>query len=370
MSQHRTWVEISKDALKNNTEVIKGLLNPETKLLAVVKANAYGHGLINTAKLLLEYGVDWLGIFSFKEALQLRDAGVSAPILVMGPTDPEDFKRAIDKDIDVSLAVSAKYAFEHIPPELKVHLKIDTGLSRQGFIWDKLDPIFEELRKYNINLEGVFTHLADAKAIGDTSYSDTQLERFKKAIETVESHGYKNLIRHMLAADGLITFPKAQFDMVRAGIALYGLPPSHEWEPKFEELGFKEVLSWKTTVTEVKDIDKDSYIGYDMTERVQRDTRTAVLPVGYWDGYDRLLSSKAHVVITGTRCKILGRVSMNLIIVDITDIKAKVEPGDTCILIGSEGDAQVTVTELAELANTISYEIVTRINPLLPRVYK
>jgi len=364
-NSHRTWVEVSKVALENNTKIIKRLLKPETKLMAVVKSNAYGHGLVGSAKLFLKYGADWLGVFSFNEALELRKNKITKPILVLGPTDSGDFSKAIKQDIGVS--IMTQDALGKVLPELKIHIKVDTGLSRQGFLWNQFDIVLATLRNRRITPEGIFTHLADAQS-DDTSLSQEQFQRFKEITEKVQTFGFKDVMRHMLAADGLLTFPQGEFDMVRAGIALYGLPLTAPWQDKFDQLGFVPVLSWKTRVTEIKQIDKLSYVGYDKSEQVKRDTRIAIIPVGYWDGYARSLSSKAYVVVRGKRCRLLGRVSMNMIIIDVSDI-SNIAAGDICTLIGRENGATITATELAELADTINYEIVTRINPLIPRIF-
>ena len=229
-------------------------------------------------------------------------------------------------------------------------------------------PRFVKKIPKGVNVEGVFTHFANADNLQDRSYPNFQLANFKKAILILEKAGIDPAIRHASATTGLFTMPEAQFDMARIGIALYGLWPSAGFAEKFRHLELAPALSWKTRIVQIKKIKKGAPVGYGITEKVKKDSTIAVLPVGYYDGYFRKLSSAGEVLISGRRCKILGCISMNLSVVDISDIKnAKV--WDEVVLIGRQGRGNVTAEELAEKAGTISYEVVSRINPLLPRAY-
>lgn len=361
---YKTWVEVSKQALQNNAQIIHGLLASGTKLLAVVKSNAYGHGLIETARILCAQ-TDWFGVDNIDEAILLRDNGIKMPILIMGFTPPERIAEASKHDFRLTVYnyLPNPAAFTKFPP---LHLKIDTGMSRQGILVSELPEFLKSLPR-NANIEGVFTHFADADNLEDRRYTEFQLANFKHALEILEKHKIKPEIIHASATTGLLTMPE-QFNMVRLGVALYGLWPSVKFEKKFKDLNLKPALSWKTRIVQIKRIKTNTPVGYGITEKVKKDTVIAILPVGYYEGYGRVLSSVGHVLVAGRRCKVLGRISMNLTIVDISCVPtAKV--WDEAVLIGSQSGEQISAEELAEKMGTISYEVITRINPLLPRVY-
>ena len=378
LRNYKTWVEVSKKALLNNVEIVRRLLKPGVKLMAVVKSNAYGHGLLETAKILgsgttaqrhapLSRSI-WLGVDNIDEAILLRISGIKSPVLVMGFTPKERFGEAARHDLRLTL-------YNKISPgdyaKIKFHLKIDSGMSRQGVTLADL-PRFIKTLPRGTNIEGVFTHFANADNLQDRSYPDLQFNNFKKALQILEESGINPTIRHVSATTGLLTMPEAQFDMVRIGLALYGLWPSAEFVKKFNPptggLGLEPTLSWKTRIAQIKKIKKNTPVGYGITERVKKDSTIAVLPVGYYDGYDRGLSSIEEVLISGRRCKVLGRISMNLMVVDVSDVNNP-KVWDEVILIGTQGTEQITAEELAGKIGTIGYEVVSRINPLLPRVY-
>ncbi|MEK7151408.1 MAG: alanine racemase, partial [Patescibacteria group bacterium] len=351
-------------------KIVRGLLKSDVKLMAVVKSNAYGHGLAETAKLFCEYGADWIGVDNLDEAMLLRKNNIIKPVLVLGFTSDECFSEAAKNKI--RLTVYNDLPKSTIPNTYPaIHLKIDTGMSRQGVTLDDL-PAFLKKIPSGINIEGVFTHFANADNLEDRSYSDLQVFKFKKVLRVLEKFDIKPVIVHASATTGLLAVPNAQFDMVRAGIALYGLWPSLEFAKKFNSpvggLGLKPALSWKTRVVQIKKIKKNTPVGYGISEKVKKDTRIAVLPVGYYDGYFRKLSSTSEVLIGGRRCKVLGRISMNLSVVDISNVE-NVQIWDEVVLIGSQNKERITAEELAQKADTISYEVVSRINPLLPRIY-
>ena len=396
---YKTWIEVSKHVLNNNLLAVRQLLNPGVKLMAVVKSNAYGHGLVETAKILCghksskiqlsgsttkhlvveslseslseplsdELLSDWLGVDSIDEAILLRQNGIKAPILVMGYTPPERFTEAVQYNLRLT-------AYNSFPDPIilntcpLLHLKIDTGMSRQGVLVSDLAQFFKSWPE-GLEVEGVYTHFANADNLTDRRYPNLQLSNFKKALNVLNQHGIKPNITHASATTGLLTMPQeAQFDMVRVGIALYGLWPSVEFRKKFKNIKIKPALSWKTRIVQIKTIKKGTPVGYGVTERVKKDTKTAILPVGYYDGYFRALSSIGYVLIGGQKCKILGRISMNLMVVDVSNVKNP-KVWDEVVLIGQQKKSCITVEELADRIGTISYEIVSRINPLLPRIY-
>jgi len=361
---YKTWVEISGDALKNNILIARKRLMPHTKLLAVIKSNSYGHGLVETAKIFSRYDVDWLGVDNIDDAIILRRSGIKNPILVLGLTSSSRFKEAAKNNLRLTLYNDLKsdLSWKRIP----FHIKIDTGMSRQGILISDLARFLKKLPP-GINIEGVFTHFANADS-NDRSYPDFQFGSFLRAMEIFKDFGIQPEIYHASATTGFLTMPKAQLDMVRLGVILYGLWPSIPFAEKFKRLGIRNALTWKTRVVQIKNIKQNTPVGYGITEKVKKDTKIAVLPVGYYDGYDRGLSSIGEVLIGGRRCKVLGRISMNLMVVDVSKAKNP-KIWDEVVLIGRQGGENITAEELADKIETISYEIVSRINPLLPRIY-
>jgi alanine racemase len=361
---HKTWVEISKAAVENNLAVIRKFIGPDVKIAAVVKSNSYGHGLVEIAKLFSKYGADWFCVDNVDEAIVLRKKGIKNPILVLGFTHPSRFKDAVKNSLRLTLynIPDKKTDYKKIP----FHLKVDTGMSRQGVLLSELFGFLKKLPS-DINIEGLSTHFANTD-VYDRSYPKLQFNNFVVAGQVLENAGIKPAIRHACASAGLLTMPEAHFDMVRPGILLYGLWPSALLAGRFKQLGIKPALSWKTRVDQIKNIKQNTPVGYGITERVKKDTTIAVLPVGYYDGYDRGLSSVAEVLLDGVRCKVLGKVSMNLTVVDISNVKNP-KIGDEVVLIGEQGKEKITAEEIAEKIGTIAYEIVTRITPLLQRLY-
>lgn len=369
----RTWIEISKSAIQKNIATFRKLIGPKTQLWPVVKSNAYGHGLVQFSKI-ADKLIEGFCVDSYIEALRLRKEGIKKPILVLGPTLAELAKDAAGKDI--TLSVSNFEILKHLaqtknPPQF--HIKLDTGMSRQGFFLEDVPKVIKLLNsKYyilNSRLEGAYTHFASAKDINYPTYTDRQFEIFQRAVRLFEKSSHRNLIKHVAATGGAMINPKYHLDAVRIGIGLYGLWPSKELELQLgNKVKLKPVLSWKTIISEVKSIPAGEFVGYDLVERVSRSTKIAVLPIGYWHGLPRSLSTVGEVLVNGHRAKILGRVSMDLTVVDVTGIKCQV--GDIATLIGQDGDAEITAFELGQKAGTSHYEIVTRLNPLMERVIK
>lgn len=370
----RTWIEISQDAVKNNYDEFRRLINPKCHLMAIVKSNAYGHGLIDFAKIVEKLGIDWIGVDSIVEAESLRNAGLKKPILVLGYTLQDKIKDALNNHI--SLTVADLYTLKNlknIKPsghKLKIHLKIDTGMHRQGFFVSEIPEVIKILKsqKSSVIVEGIYTHFSSAKNPAFPSVTFNQIEEFKKAIKLLEQAGFKKFLKHAAATSGAILFPQSHFDLVRVGIGLYGLWPSKETREAFrDKIKLMPVLSWKTTVCQIKNLPPGSKIGYDLTETVNRQSRIAILPVGYWHGFPRALSSIGRVLVNGSEAKVLGRVSMDMISVDITDVK-NVRIGDEVVLLGEQSGLKISADDIAYLSDAINYEIVTRLNPLIKRI--
>jgi alanine racemase len=371
----KTWVEINKNKLLHNLEQFKKLIGDNIKIMGVVKANAYGHGLVEVAGIIYDK-VDWFGADSLSEALKLREIGLKKPILVLGYTELADLREAVKNNI--SLTVYNKETIEKlgkIPihnPNLnpKIHIKIETGTARQGVLEEDFLEFIKFVKQFpSIEVQGLSTHYANIEDTTDSSFAKSQLETFSRVTEILKKEGLTPL-RHTACSAATILFPETRFEMVRLGISMYGLWSSKETKAvaknKNLELELKPALTWKTIVAQIKNIPANTSVGYGLTERVSRDSKIAILPIGYYDGYDRKLSSIGSVLIRGKRCKVLGRVCMDMTIVDVTDLE-KVELEDEVVLLGRQGREEVSAESLAQKIGTINYEVVTRINPLITR---
>ncbi len=366
----RTWIEIDKGAITHNFAVFRGLIPKSCKLLGVVKSNAYGHNLFEFAKELEKLGVDFLGVDSAVEALALRREGIKTSILVLGYTLPEMFAELAEKEVSVAVSSFETLAeLKKIKNKIKIHVKADTGMSRHGFAESEIKKVLVEISKNkNLVVEGLFTHFAMAKNPSFPAYTKLQIEKFNKWREAFKAAGL-NPICHAGATSGALLFKEAHFDMVRIGISLYGIWPSRETQAFYEnKIELKPVLTWKTLVAEIKKIPKGTKMGYDCSETLERDSTVAILPVGYWHGLPRALSSIGHVLVGGKKCKILGRVCMDIIMVDVTDV-GKVKVFDEVTIIGWDGKNEISAEDIATLLDGSPYELVTRINPLIKRIY-
>ena len=358
----RTWIEIDKKKAKKNYTTFRKLIGSKCKLMAVVKSNAYGHSLVDFSLLANDFGVDYFGVDSIVEAERLREVGIKKPILVLGYTVNGKIKSAIEKDITLTISdFNTLKTINKLDKKPKIHLKIDTGMHRQGFFVSEIPKV---IKKINFPIEGLYTHFAAAKSPSHKKPTIKQCEEFQKAIQIFEANGFNNLIKHASATSGAITFPQAHFDMVRIGIGLYGIWPSKEVEDYYNnKIKLESILSWKTIVSQIKELPKNSYIGYSFSEKLKRDSKIAILPIGYWHGYPYSLSSIGYTVIRKQKAKVLGRVCMDMIMVDITDIIG-VKVGDSVELIGNI----VAADDIAKAIKTSPYEIVTRINPKIKRI--
>ena len=365
----RTWVEIDAKAVSHNYKTFRSLISPTTRLMAVVKSNAYGHDLFQFARIVERLGTDWLGVDSITEALALRQEKVKTPILVLGYTLPEKFPEAIKNN--VSLTISSFESLDVLdtrcltkikPLPLKIHLKIDTGMHRQGFQEKEIPKVLAMVKKLkNIEVEGIFSHFGQAD---NSKKTKKQLKKILEILAVFEKEGIKP-IRHISATGGTLASKENHLDMARVGIGLYGIYPSDNFEKKLsKKIKLRPVLSWKAIVGEVKTVSAGECVGYDFTKKLTRKTRLAIIPIGYWHGYPRALSNKGFVFVRGKSAPVLGRVSMDMLTVDVTDIP-RVKIGDEVELIGKN----VSAKQLAKLSHTSPYEIITRLNPLMRRVY-
>ncbi|MCX6714865.1 MAG: alanine racemase [Candidatus Uhrbacteria bacterium] len=374
---HRTWVEIKEQALAHNIQTLRSLVQNGAVFCAVVKANAYGHGLKEVARIARRNGVDAFAVDCIEDALILRDLFPTSLILVLGYTMAEDFHDAIREQIDITLydleglreaeAVASKSALQ-----ARVHLKIETGTSRQGVSMDDLPDLLNVFResKY-LQLIGVSTHFANIEDTANTEYATLQYQRFTQALELVQTFELEPQYIHCACSAAILLYPQTYGTLVRAGIAMYGIWSSAQVQEAMHKQSvpceLQPVLSWKTRIAQVKSIPGGTPIGYGLTEIVQKRSRIAVLPVGYWDGYDRRLSSRGEVLIAGYKCKVMGRVNMNMIMVDVSSVP-NVQKNQEVILIGKDARNMITADSLAQKMGTISYEVLSRINASIPRV--
>ena len=369
----RTWIEIDKKAIAHNYQVFQNLVGKKCKLMSVVKSNAYGHSLLDFAKEQEKLGVDYLGVDSIVEGIALRKEGIKKPILVLGYTLPEMLLKAIKYNIEITVSnFETLKKIEKIKNQIKkikVHVKVDTGMNRHGFLSSDREKLLSELKKAkNIFVVGLFTHFAMAKNPAFPQYTKNQIDEFEKWSGIFKKNGL-NPIRHASATSGAILFKEAHFDMVRIGIGLYGIWPSNEVRAFVEgKIRLAPVLSWKAVIGEIKAIKAGSRVGYDCTETITKDSKIAIIPIGYWHGLPRALSGIGKVIIGNKKCKILGRVCMDIIMVDITYIK-NVKVRDEIILIGKSGKEEITADDISNLVDASTYEFLTRINPLIKRIY-
>ena len=373
-----SWVEVSLGALARNISLFRGLLNPDTALLAVVKANAYGHGLELVARACAAQGVAMLGVHSADEVAALRNAGVRLPILLMGYLTAAQADRVVDRDVHVM--VSSRDVLDilaararRLGVRLPVHVKVDTGTRRQGIDPAEAGGFAAAAKGMGLEVAGVATHFANIEDTTDHTYAFFQLERFRGAVAAVESSVGRVRLVHAACSAAALLFREADFSMVRIGISLYGHWPSKEtylsWLLAHGRDGVKlqPALAWRVRIGQLKTVPSGGPIGYGLSYRPTRDTTLAVLPVGYADGYPRALSNRSRVLVHGRPAPIVGRVCMDIVLADVTDIPGVAE-GDVATLIGADRDERVSAEELAELAGTINYEILARLSPALPRI--
>ena len=373
------WIELSHNALANNIASLANLAGD--RILAIcVKANAYGHGLNETVKeLTTSSKVNCLTVHSTEEGIKCRKAGWNKAIVVLGPINHKEIEVVIQHDLEPiiferqTLSSLGKIG-NKLSKKIKTHLKLETGTNRQGLQEDELPQIAEIYKKYNsLNKPyGVSTHFANIEDTTNHEYAEKQLAVFNELVTKLNDLGIPPSIRHTACSAALILFDKTRFEMVRPGISAYGHWSSKETYLSYQIGGgdnnlFNPVLSWKCRVTQIKNIEADSFVGYGCTYQTNKPTKLAVLPVGYSDGYDRRLSNTAYVLINGKRAPIRGRVCMNLMMADITDIE-DVKLNNEVTLIGKEGSEEIKAEDLAGWSGTISYEVLARISTLIPRI--
>jgi len=356
---------IDLSAIKHNVEILKKASG--TNLLAVVKADAYGHGLIPVAKAALAAGATYLGVALLEEAIALREAGIDAPILAWLVQPGSDFKQAID--LNIELAVASGLALKEISEastskKARVHLEVDTGMTRGGFLSEWSSLTSEDLS--GVDVVGIFSHFARADEPGERQNSD-QLKRFEEMISHLATIGITNVVHHLSNSAATLKNGAAAFDMVRTGIAMYGLTPDFNTLGNSQSLGLRPAMQLRAALYLVKDVPAGSPVGYGATEKTSRDTKLGVVAMGYADGIPRI-AHDAGIWCAGKRAPIIGRVSMDQFVVDLGP-ESKAQSGDWVTIFGNGSHGEYTADDWGSASQSINYEIVTRIGPRVPRIY-
>ncbi len=352
------WIEIDLSALRHNFFQARSRVSPGCQVLGVVKSDAYGHGMIPVARELQKCGAVFLAVSKFWEAAELRRNDINLPVLVLLGIDPPDMDEAIRLGVRPAIfrfdqALSLSDAARRLDMPARVHIKVDTGMGRLGIPSEDLCSFAEQVRELpGIVLEGLLSHFAEADE-RDKSYSDFQTGRFTRALDAASRRGISFPYCHISNSAGTIDLPQAHFHLVRPGIMLYGSPPSGE---PSDAVDLKPVMAFKSRIIQLKDVPAGRPIGYGRTFVTQHESRIATIPVGYDDGYFRLLSNRGRVLVRGKRAPVVGRVSMNLITVDATHIPEARED-DEVVLLGAQGEERISAEEIAGLCGTISYEV-------------
>ena len=369
------WSEVDLDAIENNVSAFRGIVK-NSEIIAVIKANAYGHGAPKIAAFLEGIGINMFAVASVREALELRRNGIAGKIIILGYTAPEEATILANNDISQSV-YSESYALalaenlKGIGKRLNIHVKLNTGMNRLGFNCctdpDSAKKISAVLQNDCFCFEGIFTHFASADRGGDQDLEFTRLQsvRFLNVCNELKNMGYVPKLRHCCNSAGIVTMPDMQLDAVRLGISLYGLTPDEGLDLP---IALSPALSLKSTISLVQVIESGETVSYGRTFRANGKMRIAAVSVGYADGYPRLLSGKGEVLIGGTRCKILGRVCMDQLIVDVSHL-TDVKEGAEVVLIGQQGEERISAEDIARLCGTINYEIVCGVSHRVPRYY-
>lgn len=374
MSTFRYYAEIDLDAFEHNIRQIRRCIGDKPMLCGVVKADGYGHGAVMLAKTMESLGVDWLAVSCIDEALELRKNGIRLPVLILGAAEEERYGEMIENHITPTIftykaAAHLNEVLEAYPDmwPFNIHIKVDTGMSRIGFYPDEasVGEIVKIAGLSHIKIQGLFTHFACAD-MADSEPTKKQLEKYRWIAEALEKKGIHIPVKHCANSAGIMAYDEAYFDMVRAGIIIYGLYPSEEMDR--QALALCPVMSLKSHITYIKEVPENTGISYGSTYVTDKRTRIATVPVGYADGYPRSLSGRGRVLIRGQYAPIVGRVCMDQMMVDITGLDGICE-GDTVTLAGSDGDRCIPVEEPAQKAGSFNYEFVCSVSRRVPRVY-
>ncbi len=371
MKGHRVWAEVNLSNLSKNLARIRNELKPSTKILAVVKANGYGHGAVAISHQALKSGAYMLGVGDSQEAIELRESGITGRILILGAIIEEEIPKVIEYDISVTIHSKdlLKLLNTHARRQgkiLKTHLKIDTGMTRLGTSPENASRLAENILTYpNLKLEGICTHFSSI-ASGNVEYTRTQIDKFKRTLSSLDHLNLNGAIVHAANSAATIILRGSHFDMVRTGIALYGIDTGIF---KSNGASLEPVLSLKTQIAFIKHVKKGISIGYNQKYITEKDTLIATCPMGYNDGYPFALANKGEVLVKGKRARVIGTITMDYIMIDVGHISG-VKSGDLVTVIGCDGSEEITAAEIARLAQTVPHEITCRLGTRVKRIYK
>jgi alanine racemase len=367
------WAEIDLKALENNVRELRRVINPDAQMMAIVKANGYGHGVEPVSRVALQSGASWIGVALLQEAIMLREKGINAPILILGYTPIEDIKDVIRNDISQTIftwedALATATVAKQLGKKARVHVKIDTGMGRLGFKdnSEAVDIIHRLTHLPGLDVEGIYTHFATADE-SDKTFVEEQFARFQQLLKQLAARHIYIKWRHCANSAAVLDMPYTHLDMVRPGITIYGHYPS--LDVSHELVTLVPVMTLKAKVAFVKEVPENCSISYGRTFCTKEKTNIATVPLGYGDGYSRLLSNRGEVLVRGRRAPIVGRVCMDQLMIDVGRIPG-VQQGDEVVLLGSQGDETITVDELAGHMGTINYEVLCLISERVPRIYK
>jgi alanine racemase len=383
LGKHLTWAEIDLNAYANNIKELRRVTRPGARLMAVVKADGYGHGAVEAARAALQNGAESLGVARLHEAVELRKAGFEAPILIFGYSPPDSAETLIDYDLTQTVysPATAEALSHHAARKgkIKIHIKVDSGMGRLGLLLEEpagglsndnsaantIGDVAAINRLANLEVEGIFSHFATSDS-ADKSYANRQLDRFMDFLNRLNRAGLSPPVKHAANSGAVIDMPDSHLDMVRPGIATYGLYPSDEVNRRNVQL--KPVMKLKSRIIHLKKVPAGFNISYGITFQTKNPTTIATVPVGYADGFNRLLSSRGHMLVHGQRVPVVGRVCMDLTMLDVGSLSG-VEIEDEVVVFGQQDHEAITADELAATLNTINYEIVTSISARVPRIY-
>ena len=368
-----TWAEIDLDALAANLHVIRAHVGPEVKVMAAVKGDAYGHGALECARRLEAEGVDWFGVALPEEGTELRGAGITRPVLCLGGFWAGQEAACLEQNLTpVVYRLDMIESLDRFAREARVtanvHVKIDTGMGRLGVRFDVVPEFCDELKRFrNINVDGLMTHLAAAEDQNRDDFTNQQLERFSGAVNVFRERGFKPTLIHAANSAATFAHPRSWGNMIRPGGTLYGFSRD-VLRPQIENPPLRPVMSLHSRIMLLKNVAKGEKLGYDCTFETKRDSIIATIPIGYDDGYRRALSNKGRVIVRGRFAPVVGRVSMDLTLIDVTDVPG-VSLDDEVTLLGREDDLSISAEDIAELTGTISYEVTCGIGHRVPRTY-
>ncbi len=370
---NRSWAEVDLDNIAHNALEIRRITNRRTEIMGVVKADAYGHGVMEVTRALLDNGVSRLAVSMLDEAIQLRKNGIDVPVLILSYTDPVRAEEIIENDVTQTvfsrdLADALSSAAVRLGKSVRIHIKIDTGMTRVGFMpgYSAVKEVIEISKLPGIIIEGLFTHFASADE-ADKSYTYMQFERFMSISSELTRIGIHIPVRHVANSAAVMEFPEMHLDMVRPGIILYGMYPSQQVDKT--KIDLKPAMTLKSNVILVKRVETGTAVSYGRIFTTGRESIIATIPIGYADGYARTLGNRASVLINGETAPIVGRVCMDQCMVDVTDLSNKVSVGDEVVLFGRQGGRDIRAEDIAAMTGTINYEVVCLIGKRVPRFY-